>query len=93
MIGRASEKVQGGKLVKAEVEYGERIRRVKITGDFFIYPEEAIGALEKSIVGAPASSSEEELAEKVRNAAEESGALLIGITPEAVARVVKGAMK
>lgn len=57
-ILKASKKVVGGKLVRVEVEFssqpGEsdcKITRVKITGDFFLHPEERLGQLEESLVG------------------------------------------
>ncbi len=45
-------KVPGGKLIRlrARIEEG-RIRSVKITGDFFLHPEERIEELEEALVG------------------------------------------
>jgi len=42
------------KLIRVFLEYNERsrtIHAIKITGDFFIYPEESIEKLEGSLVG------------------------------------------
>jgi hypothetical protein len=51
-LGRVEFKVPGGKLIAAEAEAeGGRIVRVKITGDFFMHPEEAIEELEVSLTG------------------------------------------
>ena len=48
----ASEKVAGGKLVSIELSAEENvISGVKITGDFFLHPEESISDLESSLVG------------------------------------------
>ena len=45
-------KVPGGKLVAAEtVVEGGRLAKVKITGDFFMHPEEAIEELEDALTG------------------------------------------
>ena len=53
-MGRVEFKVPGGKLIAAEAEAeGGRIVRVKITGDFFMHPEEAIEDLEGSLTGVP----------------------------------------
>ena len=53
-MGRVEFKVPGGKLIAAEAEAeGGRIVRVKITGDFFMHPEEAIEDLEDSLTGVP----------------------------------------
>ncbi len=43
-----------GKLVKIELAYilkSMRIKKIKITGDFFLHPEETIEKLEESLVG------------------------------------------
>ena len=48
----ASEKVEGGKLVTIEVVADEGVvTKAKITGDFFLHPEESITDLENSLVG------------------------------------------
>ena len=54
-MGRFEFKVPGGKLIVAEtkVERG-RLARVKITGDFFMHPEESIEELEGALAGLPA---------------------------------------
>ncbi|NQV08811.1 hypothetical protein HQ529_03090 [Candidatus Woesearchaeota archaeon] len=39
----ATKKVEGGKLINIEVSDGD----VKITGDFFLHPEESISEIEK----------------------------------------------
>lgn len=48
----ASEKVAGGKLVSIEIQAENNVvNTVKITGDFFLHPEESISDLENSLVG------------------------------------------
>jgi lipoate-protein ligase A len=47
-------KVPQGKLLKISLEYDENkniITEIRITGDFFAYPEEAIELLEKKLSG------------------------------------------
>jgi len=47
---RAEYKIPGGKLLAAEVqEKGGKLTRVKLVGDFFMHPEEAIDALEAAL--------------------------------------------
>lgn len=45
-------KVPNGKLIRlrAELDCG-KIKSIKITGDFFLHPEEKIADLEKSLIG------------------------------------------
>jgi len=49
---------KAGKLLKVFVEFDDVIRKVKITGDFFFYPEDALSELERAIEGAPLSEEE-----------------------------------
>lgn len=57
---RAEYKVHEGKLLVAEAMIeGEKISNVKITGDFFMHPEESIKDLEESLRGAEINSVEE----------------------------------
>ena len=47
---RAEYKVSGGKLIKVDIvtESG-RINRIKITGDFFLHPEDTIDKIEDAL--------------------------------------------
>jgi len=52
MQSKAVYKVPNGKLLKIDLEFDEEnniIRQIKITGDFFAYPEESIEILEKEL--------------------------------------------
>ncbi|MYM18596.1 lipoate--protein ligase family protein [Brevibacterium sp. 5221] len=99
----AERKVPGGKLVVVDgaVEDGA-ISALTISGDFFLEPEEAYGALAPALVGVPVRASKAELAERLESAlvlaAQEAGmaeAQLHGFSPAdiayAVARGVAGA--
>ena len=47
-MGKAKYKVKGGKLIKVQLAKKEdRIEGIKITGDFFLHPEELIEQLAK----------------------------------------------
>jgi len=53
-LGYAEFKAPKG-LIKVEVELADdKISRISISGDFFMYPEEALERLEKALVGAKA---------------------------------------
>lgn len=52
MKGKSILKVPNGKLLKIFLEYEkDKITKIKITGDFFIHPEETIDELEKELTG------------------------------------------
>ncbi|HBU06798.1 MAG TPA: hypothetical protein DEB09_01815 [Candidatus Magasanikbacteria bacterium] len=80
-------KVPNGKLLKIflEQETG-KITTVKITGDFFIYPEEKIVLLEQALLGE--DLSEEKIAEKLKSVVEKENLELFGVDCESIAKVV-----
>jgi hypothetical protein len=50
----ADYKAPGGKLVRVRLKEEQgQIRSIKITGDFFLVPEESLGRLEKMLEDAP----------------------------------------
>jgi lipoate-protein ligase A len=85
-------KTPGGKLIAVEfdVENGV-LRHVVVTGDFFLYPEEALGLLAGSLEGISASLRDEDYAARV--AAVLNGDVeLLGSSPEALATAVVRAL-
>lgn len=85
-------KMPGGKLVRVDVEVinGE-LRDVVVSGDFFLYPDEALEHITGALVGLPAKSSESEIAGKV-SAAIPQGTEWLGSSPEALAIAVRRAL-
>ena len=52
--GKAIYKVPGGKLIKVDLGVRDgRIAEIRITGDFFMHPEDAIEELERMLMGTP----------------------------------------
>ena len=51
----ADYKVRGGKLLRVRLQVDEDtcIAEIRITGDFFMHPEEALEMLEQALLGAP----------------------------------------
>jgi len=91
-IAKASEKVAGGKLVKLELELdGPRIAGAKITGDFFLHPEEALAEIEGALKGMQLSTSEAEIASSIAKVAEAKGVQMVGFSADTIARLVKTA--
>ena len=82
-------KTPGGKLVVAEFAVRDGVMHdVVLSGDFFLYPEEALPAIVGAIEGASAESTLDELAGRVR-AALGPDVTLLGFSPEAVGRAVR----
>ncbi|MEM3055350.1 MAG: lipoate protein ligase C-terminal domain-containing protein [Candidatus Bathyarchaeia archaeon] len=86
-MGKAEYKVEGGKLVKAQVAMdGDKIRKVKITGDFFLHPEEVLEELEEALVGSLLDESS--LARLIKGVASRKNATLLGVSPEDFAKCI-----
>jgi len=80
-------KTPGGKLVVADFEvHGGRLTNVRISGDFFLYPEESLAVIVAALNGAPASFAD--LAARIA-AALPPGTEMLGFTPDAVAEAVR----
>lgn len=91
--GVATEKVPGGKLVRAKVDYGYSVNSVEITGDFFMHPEEKLMEIENSLRGIDREMTQEKMAERIKQAVDSHGIILVGVTEDAIARVVRAAIK
>jgi hypothetical protein len=82
-------KTPGGKLVVADFAVRDgAVRDLVVSGDFFLYPEEALTTIRSAVEGAPAASTAEELAGRVR-AALGPEVTLLGFSPEAIGRAVR----
>lgn len=82
-------KTPGGKLVVADFLVRDgALRDVTISGDFFLYPDDALGAITAALEGAPSAATEAELAARVR-AAVGPEVTMLGFSPEAVGRAVR----
>jgi hypothetical protein len=79
---KASKKVENGKLVKAELSYSDKIDDIKIHGDFFIEPPEALEEIMEKLTGLKAER--EILIENI----ESVDAELIGFSAEDLADVI-----
>ena len=86
-------KVPGGKLVVVDLEVVEgRIHDFRLSGDFFLEPDEALAAIDAAIDGMPAETDARTLAAAVQAALPE-GAQLLGFTPESVATAIRRALQ
>ena len=95
MIPYAEFKAPKG-VIKVELEMtGNRISRISISGDFFMYPEEAIEALERMLEGVEVQK--EALLAAVQNFYNSTGVLTPMVEPrhwvEAILRAASGERK
>ncbi|MFF8694618.1 biotin/lipoate A/B protein ligase family protein [Streptomyces sp. NPDC015144] len=85
-------KVPGGKLVVVDLEVEDGVlREVRVAGDFFLEPDEAILAIDGALEGAPASTDAAGLAARITAALPES-AVMLGLTAEGVGIAVRRAL-
>lgn len=85
-------KVPGGKLVVADVDVAAgRLTKVRVSGDFFLEPDEALEEINATLTGMPADADAERLAVAVR-AGVPAQARMVGFGPEAVGVAVRRAV-
>ena len=85
-------KTPGGKLIAVDFEVeDETLRGVAISGDFFLYPEDALDGIVRALEGLSTELSEGEIAERVRMAMHRDTELL-GSSPEAIGAAVRRAL-
>ncbi len=86
-------KVPGGKLVVVDLDVVDgRLANVRLAGDFFLEPDEALDAIDRALTGLPVETDATAIARIVREALPE-GAVLLGFSPESVATVVRRALR
>ncbi|MEU3830635.1 biotin/lipoate A/B protein ligase family protein [Streptomyces sp. NPDC029080] len=85
-------KVPGGKLVVVDVEAEDGVlRHVRVAGDFFLEPDEALDAVNAALEGAPADTDTAGLAARI-DAALPAGTVMYGLTAEGVGVAVRRAL-
>jgi lipoate-protein ligase A len=92
MIFQAKQKVKEGKVVKVEVDCDELIRNVRITGDFFLHPEDILEEIEKSMVGLERNADEETITSHILKVIADRDIQMIGISPGSISRLMKEAL-
>lgn len=85
-------KVPGGKLVVVDASVRDgRLAEVRLSGDFFLEPDEALESMNSAVEGMPLDATGSDIAAAVRGALGPE-VVLMGITPEAVGTVVRRAI-
>ena len=86
-------KVPGGKLVVVDLDVVDgRISGFRLAGDFFLEPDEALGAIDSAVNGLPEETDARTLAAAVQKALPDD-AQLLGFTPESVATAIRRALQ
>jgi lipoate-protein ligase A len=83
------EKVPGGKLARLSLSQG----KVTLSGDFFIYPEDGIFLIEDMLSRLDGSETLEVVETMLTDVIMENKLELIGLDPQAIARLYVGAAR
>ena len=85
-------KVPGGKLVVVDLEVTDgKLAEVRLSGDFFLEPDDALPLIDAALTGLPADADGKVIAAAVQRALPD-GAVLLGFSPEAIATAVRRAV-
>jgi lipoate-protein ligase A len=85
-------KVPGGKLVVVDLSsVGGRLRDVRVSGDFFLEPDDALIDIDVALAGAAIDSTAAELTARIERALR-SGTVMYGFTARDVATAVRRAL-
>jgi hypothetical protein len=71
-----------GKLLRLDVTYADYIESLKITGDFFLHPEETLDEIVTELTGVTIPIQKDVLLRKTRFILDNNEAEMIGITIE-----------
>ena len=80
-----------GKMMRLDVTYADHIESLKITGDFFLHPEETLDQIVSELTGVAVPIQKDLLIRKTRYILESNEAELIGITLEDIINTLKEA--
>ena len=82
-----------GKLLRLDVIYDDHIEYLKITGDFFLHPEDTLEKIVSELTSISLPLNKEDLILKVEFILDENEAELIGITAEDIIKLLEEAVQ
>lgn len=86
-------KIPGGKLVVVDLHIADGcLRDVRLSGDFFMEPPEALDAIDAAIEGLPWDAGQERLMAAVQSALSDE-VMMYGLTVEGIVEVIQRALK
>jgi lipoate-protein ligase A len=84
--------VPGGKLVVVDFDVdGHRLRNVRVSGDFFLEPDEALESIRGTLEGLPTHLEARDIAARI-DARLPAGTMMLGLSAEAVGVAVRRAL-
>lgn len=84
-------KTPGGKLVIVDFNVADgTLKGVQVSGDFFLYPEDALPQITASLEGLPIDLDRDAIAERITNALAPD-VVMLGFSADAIANAVRNA--
>ncbi len=90
-VSESAYKAPGGLIRVTMIIEENRIKEIMFSGDFWIYPQDKLAELEKSLTMAP--TNREEITKIIRSFYEKEGIETPGVTPEDFATVINQALE
>jgi lipoate---protein ligase len=85
-------KTPGGKLVIVDFAVRDgQLAEMEVTGDFFLYPDDALGTITHALNGLPTSLPADEIAAHIQHVVG-SDVTFLGFSPEAIGIAIQRAM-
>ena len=91
--GSATRKIPAGKLVRVDVAYSDRIEKVKITGDFFLHPEETLDDILSLLIGQTLPLDTPTLTHQLEALLVQQDAQLIGASSQDIVQILAEALQ
>jgi len=94
MMSKSEYKIPDGKLVKINLEYdklSKKIINIKITGDFFAYPEDSIDVIEKELIGV--SLRKKDICKKIDDIIKSNNFEFIGLNSDGISECILRCLK
>ena len=89
----ATRKIPGGKMVRIETTFDKRVESVKITGDFFLHPEETLELIVNKITGNLLPLDQEKIILEIETILDQQEAQFIGANAREIVNILVEALQ
>jgi len=91
--GTATRKIPGGKMVRIETIFDKKVESVKITGDFFLHPEETLELIVNKITGSTLPLDQEKIIMEIETILDQQEAQFIGANAREIVNILVEALQ
>ena len=91
--GTATRKIPGGKMVRVDTTFDEKVESVKITGDFFLHPEETLELIVNKITGNLLPLDQEKIILEIETILDQQEAQFIGANAREIVNILVEALQ